>query len=124
MTTLKIKVTKDILEKSKWCGRDGKAISFNCAVSLAVRDIFKNGQVDGEYFYPRMGKYYGLGILLPHGTQCYVRSFDRSSPSERLHLPEHEFEVSIPDQIVNQINIDELRPLLENHPTLELILNK
>lgn len=39
MTQLKITVTKEILEKSKNCG-DAYGAGKNCAIALAVRDVF------------------------------------------------------------------------------------
>jgi len=44
---MKIKVTKEILKKSMWCGTSagrGQIIT-NCAVALAVRDIFQEPQL-------------------------------------------------------------------------------
>lgn len=118
-TKLKIKVTKEILERSKMCGHTGnmlETIAENCAVALAVRDIFPNVWV--ERFYIK-----GLvkPILLPGIATNFIISFDNTTSADRPNLPEIEFEITIPDAVLEQINIEEIRPLLLNHPTLQLV---
>lgn len=121
--TLKIKVTKEILEASKMCGIGLKgddwaeATNSNCAVALAVRDIFPQATI-----FQTLMVVLGKSIRFPFYVTQYIKAFDNCAvPEERLKLPEFEFEVSIPDEVIDQINIDEIRPLLVNHPTLELI---
>lgn len=129
-TTLKIKVTKEILEKSRMCGGDDtkNKIGMNCAISLAVRDIFPDvwvgdmdirfGRWDEDHFDVNDKITY---IGLPYRVQMFIKEFDKTSPANRLLMPEIEFEIEIPDAVIETINIDELKPLLVNHPTLELI---
>lgn len=128
MTKLKIKVTKEILEKSKHCGTiPGVRVIDNCPVALAVRDIFPKASVIGTiYPFGFDTKKYERGIKmetipLTQEVRWFIVKFDEANPSERISLPELEFEVHIPDSIIEKINIDELRPLLINHPTLELV---
>jgi hypothetical protein len=118
MTTLKIKVTKDILEKSKYCDQAASKAKYNCAVSLAIRDIFPESYVMQNYINPMVGCHV---ISLPEEARDFIGKFDISSPEERMLMPELEFEISIQDSTIEKINIDELRPLLQNHPTLQLI---
>ena len=122
MTKLKIKVTKEILERSKYCGGGDLNVSQNCAVALAVRDIFPKAAVDGDYIWPDADIKEGL-MPLPREVSAYIIEFDNLYPQDRPKLPEIEFEVEIPDSVIEKINIEELKPLLQNHPTLQLIEN-
>ncbi len=119
---LKIKVTKAILEKSKYCGVHGRerSIATNCAVAVAVRDIWPDAAVCNEFIAPTGTTYDGI-IGLPYEAYRYINLFDNSTPKERPLLPELEFEIEIPDSVVEKINIEELKPLLVNHPTLQII---
>ena len=123
MTKLKIKVTKEILERSKMCGTDdGKSVSQNCAVAHSVRDILPNAAVDGDNIWPNSSLNDEL-IPLPIEAKIYISKFDYTHPDDRPSLPEIEFEIEIPDSVIEKINIDEIKPLLINHPNLELIEN-
>lgn len=116
---LKIKVTKDILEKSKDCYTNSIQ---NCAIALACRDVFPTCNVTACYIRPfPCTKMSDIEIGLPNKAFEYVVRFDSSSPEERVLMPEIEFEINIPDEVIEQINIDELRPLLANHKNLELV---
>jgi len=132
MTKLKIKVTKEILEKSKYCIATGKAdkggAGFNCAVALAIRDIFPDAWIHRDTITPfsfsdnNTEAYFGgARIHLPNEAIEYIKEFDATPFGMRTSMPEIEFEVEIPDEIIERISIEELRPLLENHPTLELV---
>lgn len=115
---LKIKVTKDILELSKNCGsKELEIIGKNCAIALALKHIFPDVNVTGDYIYP-FGMDYNnkcddLKIVLPKIAQDFIRVFDSLSaiPNQRLRLPEFEFEIFIADDIISEINIDEIRTL-------------
>jgi len=52
---------------------------------------------------------------MPLIAQQFIKLFDgfRLTPNLRLLLPEFEFIVEIPDEVIEQINIDEVRELLE-----------
>lgn len=119
---LKIKVTKQILEKSKNCGVTelNGFRGMSCAVALAVRDIFPEANIGaGEIwpFWPNQK----VVIILPDNAKSFISRFDRTSPYGRTLINEMEFEIKIQNDVIDQINIDEIKPLLENHPTLELI---
>jgi hypothetical protein len=116
---LKIKVTKDILRRAMYCGTTKGFISENCPIALAVRDIFPEAVV--EYYH--INPFKGSTLEIPHNAEQFIKRFDMlsGSPKDRLGLPEYEFTINIPDNVIEQINIEELRPLLINHPTLELV---
>lgn len=126
-TKLKIKVTKDILEKSKNCGVSSACnVPANCAISLAMRDLFPHARVYGGGQIAFMGeKIYNINYnsVLPTKAFEFMRHFDQlvDYPQMRPNLLELEFEVEIPDSVIEQINIEELKPLLINHPTLQLV---
>jgi len=113
----KIKVTKEILELSKECGahNDFDTIGKNCAIAIALKDIFPGVVVTDYYIYPfgidNKNKLDDLRIVMPKIAQDFVKVFDSLSAIHKLRLllPEFEFEISIPDEIISQINIDEVR---------------
>lgn len=117
----KIKVTKEILESSKECGahNDVEKIGNNCAIAIAVKDIFPNVFVTAHHIYPfgidESNEYIHLRIELPKIALDFIKLFDslRSIHKARLSLPEFEFEISIPDEIISLINIDEVENILE-----------
>ncbi len=125
---LNIKVTKDILKKSMMCGTKAMLISQNCAIALAVREIFPNAGIATDFFHTETDSE-GLTtkksyfIKLPQKVTEFIRSFDslRYKPEKRLDLPELEFEVILPEGYINSINIDEVKEILKNSKTLELI---
>jgi hypothetical protein len=130
MTKLKIKVTKEILKKSMYCGTKSESTELivkNCAVALAVRDIFPEACVASRYICPFGSRSNPMGpeydIELPQEASSFISRFDgyMAIPEMRLKMEEFEFEVEIPDIVIEQINIDEIKPLLENHPTLKLV---
>lgn len=126
MTKLKIKVTKDILKRSMYCTNDFN-IATNCAIAVAVRDIFPNASVGLYCMHANIFRedtdFKNPDIGLPDEATNFIKRFDRlaSLPEQRLLLPELEFEVEIPDVIVDSIDIEGIKKLLQNHPTLELV---
>ena len=56
-----------------------------------------------------------LGIPLPIIAQHFIKLFDGFylTPKLRLLLPEFEFTIDIPDEVIEQINIDEVRELIK-----------
>jgi hypothetical protein len=111
----KISVTKVILEQSKHCGSNDNldAIGKNCAIATALKDIFPDVQVSGHHIYPfGINEYEDTGdkkIPLPQIAQHFIKVFDSLAaiPNVRTRLPEFEFEISIPDEVISMINIDE-----------------
>jgi hypothetical protein len=134
---LKIKVTKEHIEKAKNCEGFGE-YQQNCAIALAVRDIFPDAHVELGMFFVKADFFKDwLKVLtrstlmrfekehtirLPEKAQDFISKFDNSSPEERCQLPELEFEVDIPDHILEEhINIEEIKEILNGHPTLTII---
>jgi hypothetical protein len=122
MIKLKISVTKEILKKSKYCSTlfNLGPSSENCAIALAVRDIFPNAIVGIKDMF------FGVDVVespisLPIVARRFIAEFDSSSPDLRIKMNPVSFEITVPNYVIDKINIDELRPLLVNHPTLELV---
>lgn len=122
---LKIKVTKEILERSKNCKYNGKSdktgTGANCAVALAVIDVFPDAWVNADSICPFFFNSFSKLIPLPYNARYFIYEFDKATAEERAKMREEEFELGVPDWVIERINIDEIKPLLENHPTLELI---
>ena len=116
--TYSIKINKAILEFSKKCGAEEiEVIGENCAIALALKHIFPEVVVTGDYIYPfgidDCDNWNKLKIPLPKVAQDFISAFDSlcAVPNQRLRLPEFEFEISVPDEIISEINIDEIRAL-------------
>lgn len=121
MTKLKIKVTKEILKKTKHCTKDYAYA--NCAIAESVRDLFPMAAVMRDVIYVHVkdvGNLFAPVIILPPAASDFIECFDLNTPKERLEMEPIEFEVEVPDRFLESINIDEIRQLLINHPTLEL----
>ena len=117
---LKISVTKEIIRQSKYCGRGNEEheIGRNCAVAFALIDIFPNVYVTNYYISPfgiEHEKEEALNIPLPIIAQQFIKLFDgfHLTPELRLLLPEFEFTIDVPDEVIEQINIDEVRDLVK-----------
>ena len=120
MINLQIKVTKDILQKSQLCGLVKGARGYNCAIALCVKNIFPSAYICTDVIYP-FGLHTGEGeIALPEKATAFINEFDGKSPEEIVQMPEIEFTISIPEEIINQIDISEITKQLENHPHLKL----
>lgn len=116
---LRIVITKKIIEQSKNCGNLLKEheIENNCAIAFALADIFPDVHVSNYYIFPfgiEDKKRQNLKIKLPIIAQQFIKLFDgfRLTPKLRLLLPEFEFFVDIDDEIIEQINIDEVKESL------------
>jgi hypothetical protein len=121
-TQLHIAITKEILEQCKNCGNEKEAhkIGNNCAVATALIHIFPDVYVSGYYIFPLGIEYegeQGLRIPLPVVAQQFIKLFDGFylTPRLRLLLPAFEFTIDIPDEVIEQINIDEIWALIEDY---------
>ncbi len=122
----KIRVTKEIIEQSKQCGFNDEVeiIGKNCAIANALKDIFPDVMVTGHHIYP-----FGIDeyeesddpkIPIPEVAQNFIRVFDSLAaiPNVRTRLPEFEFEISIPDEVISMIDIDETKAIFEESSEL------
>jgi len=118
---LKISVTKEILERSKMCGFDNiRDMTTNCAIALAIRDVFPQAIVETEELY-FFGDDKGPKASLPKKAINFIIDFDLNEPDLRVDMNPISFNITIPAKVIKQINIEEVKILLTNHPTLELV---
>lgn len=133
---IKIKVTSEILEKSKFCGKGGGPYDisnkstypgYNCAIALAVREIDPKVSVGLSSIFWNNGNISTdenkTCSKLPEEAKIFIRLFDslRELPEERVKLNPIEFEVDFPDELVEKIGIEEVKDILHHSKTLELV---
>lgn len=123
-TQFKITISKEIIAQCKNCGTDNDArlVENNCAIAIALSDIFPSVYVTNLFIFP-FGIDSELKIPMPLIAQQFINLFDgfRLMPGLRMLLPAFEFTIDIPDKVLEQINIDEVKELIKkNNP----ILNK
>ena len=115
-----IRITKEIIEHCKNCGtgNNKRETGNNCAVAYALKDIFPDVYVTNYHIFPfgmDAEKGEDMKIEMPVIAQQFVKLFDGFSlmPNLRPLLPEFEFSIDIPGEIIDQINIDELMELIK-----------
>jgi hypothetical protein len=129
-----IKVTKDVLKRSAECGHGaGSNVGSNCAVAVAVLEIFPNAWVSHAWIhlhdvnYPTFGyateHHAKHSIGLPPEASAFIALFDEAVPEERLKLDPISFEINVPDEVVSEIGIGEVYRILSESKTLELVIN-
>lgn len=133
MSKLQIKVTKAILNKSAYCGytkedgtyiaSDEASVAANCAVALAIRDIFPLAFVSPDQIIPFGDAYYShmySEIQLPVVATQFIMEFDDTLPVDRKKMEPFDFEVEIPDDVLDKafpIQAD-LESIFQDHKTL------
>ena len=115
-TQFKITISKEIIAQCKNCGTDNDArlVENNCAIAIALADIFPKVYVTNLFIFP-FGIDSELKIPMPLIAQQFINLFDgfRLMPGLRILLPAFEFTIDIPDEVVEQINIDDVKELIE-----------
>ena len=114
---INISITKEIIEHCKNCGNENEEdeVGKRCAVAFALAEIFPNVYVSNYYIYPfGVEKEETLKLQLPVIAQQFIKLFDSFHvvPKLRLLLPEFEFNIDVHDEVIEQINIDEVRELI------------
>ena len=124
----KITISKDILYKSQYCGTDKLlgSVENNCAIAIAVRDLFPLAYVNADHIYPfgfDAGNYEQLRIPLPEVAKQFIKLFDGFvlTPRLRLLLPEFDFRIDIPDEVIERIDIDDIKKWILNKTPQELV---
>ena len=119
-TQFKIAITKEIIEQCKNCGTGNEVLPIenNCAIACALADIFPKVFVTNHCIFPfgiDGNKEKELKIPIPLIAQQFIKLFEgfRFAPKLRLLLPEFEVMIVIPDEVIEQINIDDVRELIE-----------
>lgn len=124
----KIKITRAIIEQCIHCGcaNDQFSIGRNCAIAIALQDILPDAYVTNHYIFPfgiwdELKK--DIKIPLPVVAQQFIKLFDGFYliPHLRLLLPEFEFMIDIPQEVVDEINIDEIQELIKNKNVIQTL---
>ncbi|HEU5165972.1 MAG TPA: hypothetical protein VFU29_10560, partial [Chitinophagaceae bacterium] len=116
----KIVITKDIIAQCKNCGttNDDRQVENNCAIAVALADIFPKVYVTDLYIFPfgiEGDKEKDIKISMPVIAKQFIKLFDgfRFTPRLRLMLPAFEFTIDIADEVIEQINIDDVKELIK-----------
>ena len=122
----KIAITKEIISNCKNCGtgNEDHRIENNCAIAFALADMFPLVYVTNDYIFPfgiDGDKEKEIKIPMPLIAQQFIKLFDgfRLTPNLRLLLPAFEFIIDIPDEVIEQININEARELIGTVSTVD-----
>jgi hypothetical protein len=114
---LKIKITKDIVLSSQRCHGS------RCAFANAVRDILPDAWISEIAITP----FHFSATLrdsskfaLTEEMSGFIYWFDQATLEEKEAFTEKEFELEIPDWVIDKIDIESIRSLLQNHPVLTL----
>jgi len=109
-----IKVTKEILERSKYCNFAICDVTANCAIALAVRELFPEASVGCETMMLA-----GCSVRLPNEASLFINEFDSNGPVHRQLMPPISFEIDVPDYVIDQIGIGQVYKALSESKTLE-----
>lgn len=119
---LEINITKEILTRSAKC--TVKDIHLNCAIALAIQEIFPQASVGvGEIFLfrsPNVALQTAM-MSLPIEAINFIYEFDGSTAKERIQMKPFKFNIDIPQQVIDEINIDEITEIIKNSSTLEMV---
>ena len=134
---IQINITKEVLERSSMCGRNGEQINSNCAIALAVREIMPQAHVTGWFIVPtdelynEFDKKYTTSmrcvqgdervINLPETAMNFISKFDCKSPEFRVQMDEISFEIDVPNEVIDMIGLSEVYRVLSESKTLELV---
>lgn len=129
-TKIRINITTDVLNKSCFCLEDD--LNNNCAIALAIRNIFPAGRVflGGDRNFESLlhitGELCPLQediIHLPQKAMDFIMRFDPKDPHERRQMDPISFEIEISDNILERYFPipEELETILSSSPTLELV---
>lgn len=125
MTKITVKIDKEIIRKAMFCGWDTLLTSDNCAITLAIKDLFGRYAFTGHYaihIESPNGKLLHT-ILLPTEAKSFIKTFDNlvDQPAMRLEMSELSFDIEIPNEVIDMISIDKAKAILKNHRNLQLV---
>jgi len=118
----KIAITKEIISHCKNCGTGNEAprIENNCAIAFALADIFPKVYVTNLCIFPfgiDGNKENDIKIPIPIIAQQFIKLFDGFylMPNLRPSLPEFEFTIEISAEVLDNINIDEIKESIKGN---------
>ncbi|MBS1917886.1 MAG: hypothetical protein JST87_16575 [Bacteroidetes bacterium] len=108
MVPFKIQVTQEILHQCKNAGvpGDDEVLGNVCPIAVTIKNMFPNVYVADDYLYP-YGQDSKSKIELPPIARHFINVFDslRMMPNVRLKIPAFEFEIEIPDEVIEGIKV-------------------
>jgi hypothetical protein len=115
---IRITITKDVLNETKYCGPINAGL--NCAIAVAVRDMVPQAKVRTHYiaFFDTSWNYITSSFLPPVAVR-FIKKFDTRSPEERVRIKPISFDLDIPDEVIERIGIDQIHKILSESKTLE-----
>lgn len=124
MYTLTINITKDVLKEAMYCGTQGSGLSASshCGIAVAIRDIFPNALVGLNSFTVDSVAEHLTEISLPMNARKFISNFDWLvlTPSKRLDMEEFSFDITLPDKVIETIDIEEVKQILKDSKILQL----
>ena len=120
-----VKVTKDVLERSRMCS-SGYKIAENCAISLAVRDLFPLALTHNLHCN-LLGQHTSMApdtIMLSDEVIWFIRRFDHSTPKERVLMSPFSFEIEVPEYVIEKIGLSQIYKVLSESKSLEMVMHK
>lgn len=119
--TIKINITKEILEKSMYCRSTDVGVTKNCAIAVAVRDLFPNAIVGLCSAYPSNECLPEQKMDLSRDARRFIYEFDMLSPELRIKMIPISFEIEIPDSVIDRIGVNEVNEILSKSLTMEKV---
>lgn len=123
MTKILIHITRNILERSANCRSKDRAA--NCAFALATKELLPLAAVGVWAIYP---VFFGGGpektrknFPISDKMSLFILDFDEKTPEQRRNMLEESFELEIPDNVLEEIDISDVHKILEESETMELI---
>ena len=126
---LEISITQDILNRSSNCVNN---VGQNCAIGLAIFEIFgAKSWVEADQILISNVDYNEGDIFLsgnviakielPRIAQSFIHTFDINLPHERKRMAAFAFEIDVPENVIEMINIEEIYKVLETSTCLKLV---
>lgn len=104
---LRIKITKEIIEKAVWCGTDNEPdVPENCAVALSLKELFPDVYVTRKAICFKGYKF--PFVEIPSEGRMFIEDFDRlcDNPEARLYMDPVSFTIDIPEAVVKEFGAD------------------
>jgi hypothetical protein len=122
-----VRVTKEILERSMFCGtlKGSPNVGENCAVALAVRDIFPKASVGNRMISWHGGTEVSTeeAIYMPEEARLFIKGFDlmKNFPQHRLLLEPISFMITVPPAVIDKIGVSQVYKILSESKTLHCV---
>lgn len=128
----KIKITQDTIDKSIGC----QSSTTSCLFACALRDLLPDARVYEDFIIPNneLWKNYKNGTHNPYTVVKEKLGFQTTIEMSRAiaqwdskivesgDFLNKEYELDIPDWVIEQVvNLDDVKQIIENSKTLELI---